>query len=218
MKNQPALLLTLAAGLAVLTFACAPKADEHPAEHATEPAAAAPAEPAAPAAAATAVVKLQSVAGKNVNGSVVFTQEGDQVHVIADVAGVEPPGNHGFHLHQTGDCSAPDFTSAGGHFNPGNTPHACPGDDIRHGGDFGSILIKPDGTGTLDITTDLLTVDDGPLGVLGKAVILHEGEDDCVTQPTGNAGARLACGVVEKAGAKAGDEGEAATGDDVSGS
>ena len=138
----------------------------------------------------------------------VFTQEGDKVHVVADVAGVEPAGKHGFHLHQTGDCSAPDFTSAGGHFNPANTPHGCPGDEIRHAGDFGNIEIQPDGTGTLDITTDLLTVDDGPNGVIGKAVILHEGTDDCTTQPTGNAGARLACGVVEKAG-----EGAAAGGD-----
>jgi superoxide dismutase, Cu-Zn family len=200
MKNKPVLVLTLAAGLALLSFACGPKAEEHPADHAAAPAATAPAEPAAATAGGTAVAKLQSAAGKNVSGSVVFTQEGDKVHVVADVAGVEPAGKHGFHLHQTGDCGAPDFSSAGGHFNPANTPHGCPADQIRHGGDFGNIEIKPDGTGTLDLTTDLLTVDDGPLGVLGKAVILHEGEDDCVTQPTGNAGARLACGVVEKAG------------------
>jgi superoxide dismutase, Cu-Zn family len=203
-----ALLFTLVAGAALLAFACGPKS-EPPAAQQTAPAASEPAAPAA--AAATATVTLQSAEGKNVSGSLVFTQEGDKVHVVANLAGVSPAGLHGIHLHEKGDCSAPDFSSAGGHFNPANAPHGCPGDDIRHAGDFGNIEIHPDGTGALDITTDLITLDDGPKSALGKAVILHEGQDDCTTQPSGNSGARIACGVVEEAG-DTGDEDHAATG------
>lgn len=199
MKNA-FLALSLVAAVAFAAFACAKK--EAPAPEAAAPAAETAA-PAAVAPALTAVADLVSAEGAAVTGSIVFTQEGDTVHVIADLAGVQPAGLHGIHLHETGDCTASDFTSAGGHFNPGNSPHGCPGDEVRHAGDFGNVLIAADGTGTLDITTDLVTVADGPNTVLGKAVILHAGEDDCVTQPTGNAGGRLACAIVEAAAEKA---------------
>jgi superoxide dismutase, Cu-Zn family len=141
----------------------------------------------------SAEVKLQSQDSK-VSGTVHFTEEAGGVHVVADVKGVKP-GEHGFHLHEKGDCSTPDYKSAGGHFNPAKAPHACDPTDPRHAGDFGNITVDKDGNGHLDFTTKALSFE-GPNSVLGKAVILHTGVDDCKTQPTGNAGDRLACGVV----------------------
>ena len=136
------------------------------------------------------------------SGRVVFVQlAGGQVRVVADVAGVAPPGNHGFHVHDNGKCerdpagTGKDFASAGGHFNPGGVPHACPDAASRHAGDLGNIVIQADGTGHLDVMTSGLSLA-GPPSVVGRAVILHAAADDCATQPTGNAGGRLACGVV----------------------
>lgn len=105
---------------------------------------------------------------------------------------------HGFHIHESGDCTAADFTSAGGHFNPTNAPHGGPDDAEHHAGDLGNIEIGEDGTGTLDLASSMLTLDAGATNsAVGKAVILHAGQDDLETQPTGDAGARLACGVVQ---------------------
>ena len=109
-----------------------------------------------------------------------------------------PPGVHGFHVHETGDCSAaePAFAKAGGHFNPAGHPHAGPQSSQRHAGDLGNLEIAADGTGRLDTMSTDLTLSPGPNSVIGKAIIFHEGADDFTTQPTGNAGGRLACGVV----------------------
>lgn len=187
--------LALLAVLVVAAAGCAPKKEE-PMAPAPESGAATTETPAAEQAAPlVAKTTLAGREGSNVSGTVTFTQEGDQVKVVAHVEGAEP-GKHGFHIHETGDCSAPDFSSAGGHFNPTGAPHACPPDENRHAGDLGNIDIGDDGTGNLELDTDLITVAPGDHSVVGKAVILHEGEDDCTTQPTGNAGGRLACGVI----------------------
>ncbi len=130
------------------------------------------------------------------SGTVTFTQVGNEMHVVADVAGVTPAGKHGFHLHENGQCDHDQhFTTAGGHFNPTGAAHACPDAAAHHAGDFGNIDIQADGTGHLDITTPMLSLT-GPNSVVGKAVILHAGTDDCTSQPAGNAGARQGCGVV----------------------
>lgn len=142
---------------------------------------------------------LQGRAGLGISGTVTFTQPGPgrPVTIWAKVDGATQ-GAHGFHVHEIGDCSAEDFTSAGGHFNPAGVPHAGPDDAERHAGDLGNVNVEAEGIGTLQLTSSLLTVEDGPNSVVGRAVILHEAEDDLMTQPTGAAGSRLACGVIRR--------------------
>ena len=171
---------------------------------AAAPAAAAPtaAVPAgAPASAQAALQPAKDTPG--FSGRVIFYQAGSQVRVVADVTGVSPPGNHGFHVHENGKCErdpGKDFASAGGHFNPAGTPHACPDAASHHAGDLGNIVINADGTGHVDVTTSALSLS-GASSVVGRAVILHAAPDDCTTQPTGNADGRLACGVIAASGA-----------------
>ena len=135
-------------------------------------------------------------------GTITVHPEGNGVHIIADVAGVDTDGMHGIHVHENGECDhegegGKHFTSAGGHFNPANVEHACPPTEPRHAGDLGNIQVTG-GRGHLEVSATTLTMDQ----LAGKAIILHAGEDDCKTQPTGNSGDRLACGV---AGGTAGD-------------
>jgi superoxide dismutase, Cu-Zn family len=138
-------------------------------------------------------------------GVVTFTQEAGGVHVVARVEGVKP-GRHGFHLHAGTACDG-DFTSAGDHFNPGNQTHGGNSAPPRHAGDFGNIEVGADGVGNVDFTAADLSIGGGaPNDVLGQALILHAGEDDLKSQPSGNSGARIACGLVQRA------QGEAVTG------
>lgn len=200
MRHSKSLILVSVFAL-ILGLACAPAEepadeepmDEAPMEEVEEPAEATAVE------ARVATATLATADGTEV-GSVTFTQTPAGVQVSADFHDVEGDAMHGFHVHETGECSPPDFTSAGGHFNPEGVDHACPPTTPRHAGDLGNVSISG-GTGLLDLTTDLLTVGPGDTSVVGKAVILHAGEDDCTTQPTGAAGGRLACGVVEAEGA-----------------
>lgn len=138
-------------------------------------------------------------------GMVTFTPGPDGVHVVAQVSGL-PAGKHGFHLHAGTTCDGPDYKTAGDHFNPTNVQHGDPSVPPHHGGDFGNIEVGADGTGNADFTTNMLTLGTGaPDDVLGHAVIVHAGQDDLTTQPSGNSGARIACGVVQRA------QGEAVT-------
>ena len=144
----------------------------------------------------TALAIIEPRSDSKVSGKVIFTQlpsgETRAEVWISNAA----PGTHGLHLHEKGDCSAPDATSAGGHFNPAGNPHAAPTDAAHHNGDFGNIEIGANGEGRMVITTNMLTVTPGPNSVVGKAVVFHDKPDDLKTQPTGNAGARFGCGVV----------------------
>jgi Cu-Zn family superoxide dismutase len=191
------------AGLLLALPACHREQTEAPdtaAETTAAPEAPAAPAPAAPATGPTAHATLQGAPNDtDFTGTVTFTQEGDSVRVVADFAGVDKPGKHGFHVHENGQCEHTDhFKSAGGHFNPANVEHACPPTDPRHAGDLGNLEVKG-GTGHLEITSNALSLS-GPNSVVGKALILHAGEDDCKTQPTGNSGDRLACGVVTMGG------------------
>ena len=117
-------------------------------------------------------------------GEVTFTESGGEVAIVASITGA-PPGSHGFHVHEVGDCSSPDFTSAGGHFNPTDMPHGAPSDMERHAGDLGNVEVAEDGTANHEASSSMLTVAAGPSSVVGRGVILHEDPDDMVTQPTG---------------------------------
>jgi superoxide dismutase, Cu-Zn family len=149
------------------------------------------------AAGATATVKLAPTANQTARGEVTFTAESGGVHVVGSLSGLVY-GEHGFHVHEKGDCSAPDGTSAGGHFNPATKPHAGREAPERHAGDLGNLKADPYGLARVDFVDTTLSLS-GPNSIIGKAVIVHEKADDFKTQPTGNAGARLACGVIEAA-------------------
>ncbi len=141
-----------------------------------------------------AIAVLHPTQGNNVHGTVTFTRLASRVRVVADITGLTP-GQHGFHVHEFGDCSAPDATSAGGHFNPMGQPHAGPDTTMRHVGDLGNITADASGRARLDVVLPLITFE-GPNSVLGRAVIVHAKADDLRTQPTGDAGGRVACGVI----------------------
>lgn len=130
--------------------------------------------------------------GGTVQGFVTLTEQPEGLHVAVQVSGA-PSGNHGIHIHDKGDCGE-GGNAAGGHFNPANTPHGfAPTDGAQaHPGDMGNITVQPDGTGTLTLTVPSLKLQD----VVGRAIILHEKQDD-FGQPTGNAGERIGCGVIE---------------------
>lgn len=143
----------------------------------------------------TATARLSPTQGSIVQGTVTFTQQGGAVRIVADVNGLTP-GEHGFHIHQNGDCSAPDASSAGGHYNPTEMPHGGPHAAQRHAGDLGNLTADDRGAAHFEMTDSLLALD-GASGIIGRSVIVHEKVDDYTTQPTGNSGARLACGVIE---------------------
>lgn len=176
MKHGTLSLLTFSAAAALALSGCAstPKVAEGPVARAT----------------------IEPRSDSTAKGTATFTElstGGVKVHVHIEKA---PPGTHGLHIHEKGDCSDPKAASAGGHFNPGGMPHSGPMDMKRHAGDLGNIEIKADGTGDLDITSDMLTVKPGPNSVVGRGIIFHEKNDDLTTQPTGNAGGRFGCGVI----------------------
>jgi Cu-Zn family superoxide dismutase len=137
---------------------------------------------------------MNAAPGSKVSGKVTFAQQRDGIEVHIDLKGLEP-GKHGFHIHETGDCSTPDFKSAGDHFNPEHAAHGDRGDSARHVGDLGNLTA--DSQGNVDVTF----VDDqialkGEHSIVGRAVIVHAQPDDLLSQPSGNAGAREACGVI----------------------
>lgn len=142
---------------------------------------------------ATAV--LHPTEGNNIAGVVVFTATDQGVRVEATVTGLDPDTRHGFHIHQYGDCRAPDGTSAGGHYNPTDEEHGAPSDDIRHMGDLGNIPANAQRTASVDFIDEEVVLN-GSNSIIGHGVIVHAGEDDLTSQPTGAAGARLACGVI----------------------
>lgn len=141
-----------------------------------------------------AVAVLHPTKGNTAAGIVRFEGAADGVRVVADVTGLTP-GKHGFHIHEFGDCSSDDGSSAGGHFNPMKMPHSSPSSKERHAGDLGNIEADKEGKAHLDYVDTMISLT-GKNSIIGRGVVVHEKEDDLKTQPTGAAGARLACGVI----------------------
>ncbi len=141
-----------------------------------------------------AIAVLHPASGSNVMGTVTFMKSGDEVKVVADVTGLTP-GKHGFHIHEFGDCSDPKAASAGGHFNPAHHQHGAPDAGDRHAGDLGNIEADSSGKAHLEWTDKVMKLN-GTDSIVGHAVIVHEKTDDLKTQPTGDAGGRIACGVI----------------------
>jgi Cu-Zn family superoxide dismutase len=151
-----------------------------------------------PSDAPRATANLQSTKGNKTTGTVDFYQVGSKVRVVGSVSGLVPGREHGFHVHEAGDCSSGDGMSAKGHFNPHGKPHGHPGSGERHAGDMPSLRADSGGNAKIDTELDILTVTSGPASVVGRGLIVHADPDDYKTQPTGNAGARLACAVIQK--------------------
>jgi superoxide dismutase, Cu-Zn family len=141
-----------------------------------------------------AICVLYATQGNNASGTIIFMKTAEGIKVTADLQGLSK-GKHGFHIHEFGDCSSPDGMAAGGHYNPSGNPHAGPMDMSRHEGDMGNIEADDAGRAHLEYVDKMLSFE-GPHSILGRSVILHKGEDDYKTQPTGNSGARIACGVI----------------------
>ncbi len=137
-------------------------------------------------------------ANNNVTGTVTFTDEGNgKTKIVADVSGLQPNGKHGFHIHEKGDVSAPDLMSTGGHYNPDKHPHGGPSTSPVHAGDFGNVTADANGKAHLELEVDDISIGGAKNDILGKAVIVHAKPDDLSSQPSGNAGARVAGGVIE---------------------
>ena len=152
-----------------------------------------------PAATSTAssqgISVLHPTAGNKVSGSVTFTPVADGVQVHAEIAGLTP-GKHGFHIHEFGDCSAGDASSAGAHFNPTNQPHAGPDTAARHEGDMGNVEADASGKAKLHYVDHQISLGNDAKSAIGRSVVLHAKPDDLKTQPSGDSGARIACGVI----------------------
>jgi len=175
---RPQILLPLAA---LLLSACSSTSDTMHHEHGGSD--------------AGAVATLRGRAGSPLTGHATFVERNGGVQVTITVENA-PPGWHAAHVHEVGDCSAADFTSTGGHFNPDGHVHGSPDAAQHHAGDLGNMWVDENGRGYHALFMPELTVAAGSHSVVGRAVIIHEAADDLVTQPTGAAGGRIACGEI----------------------
>jgi Cu-Zn family superoxide dismutase len=184
---------TLCLTAAALLVACAKKQDAGgvaPAD--APPAAAAPAAPAV-----TALVALGPTKDHTTSGTLNLEFADGVVEVTGQISGLTADADHGIHVHEKGDCKAPDASSAGEHFNPTTQPHGSPDAPAHHVGDMLNIHADAMGNAMVDLKLQGMTLKDGsPNDIKGKAIVVHEKADDYTTQPAGNSGARLACGVI----------------------
>jgi Cu-Zn family superoxide dismutase len=151
-----------------------------------------------PSAPLEAIAVLHPTAGNKVSGTVKFIEVADGVQVHAELAGLTA-GDHGFHVHEFGDCSAPDASSAGAHFNPTNKPHAGPDAPDRHVGDMGNVQADASGKAKLEYVDHQISLTNDQQSVIGRSVVVHMKRDDLKSQPAGDSGARVACGVIGRA-------------------
>jgi Cu-Zn family superoxide dismutase len=144
-----------------------------------------------------ATAALQATKGNKAFGEATFEEVNGKVRVIVFTQGLVPGREHGLHIHEAGDCSSGDGMSAKGHFNPHVKPHGDPKSAERHAGDLPSLKVEKNGRAKLDVTVDGISIGSGPGNIVGRGLIIHADPDDYKTQPTGNAGARIACGVIK---------------------
>ncbi len=146
----------------------------------------------------TAGAQLQPTRGSTTSGEVRFAQRGDKVLVSGEVRGLKPGAEHGFHVHDKGDCSSGDGMSTGGHFNPGGKKHGAHGGGEHHVGDLPSLKADAMGVARFSFESGSIAVGSGSADIAGRGLIVHRDPDDYTTQPTGNAGPRLACAVITR--------------------
>ena len=147
--------------------------------------------------ASSAHAALAPASGSLVSGTLAFVPMGDGVHVTGDIGGLAPNSTHGFHIHETGDCSAADASSAGGHFNPSGEAHGRASAPHHHLGDNDNLVADANGVAHVNAHfAGVVLGGGGADDIVGKAVIVHANPDDYASQPSGNAGARIACGVI----------------------
>ncbi|WP_305805075.1 superoxide dismutase family protein [Stenotrophomonas sp. YIM B06876] len=194
---HPTVILACALGL----VACKQQPTQavpEPADTAMSAASDAAAPPPLPA--LTAVATLAPTQGSHVSGTVTFSTVDGHLHASGQLSGLTPNSEHGFHIHEKGDCSAPDGSSAGGHFNPAHVAHGAVTANPHHGGDMPNIVADAQGNAVVDgpVSSNVNIGNGDDFDILGRGLIVHADADDYVTQPTGNAGARLACGVIQR--------------------
>ncbi len=148
-----------------------------------------------------AIAMLYPTQGNKIAGTVTFTEVADGVQVQAEITGLSP-GKHGFHVHEFGDCSAADASSAGAHFNPTNQPHAAPDATARHVGDMGNVEADASGAAKLTYLDHNMSLANDRTSIIGRSVVVHAKADDLKSQPAGDSGARVACGVIGRAKGK----------------
>jgi Cu-Zn family superoxide dismutase len=201
---------------ALLVVACGgkskpPPAEPAPVEPAPAPAAPAPVEPVAqaptppaeppppppPKEAKAELAPTTKPTKSKAKGTVTFKEVDGGVEVTATLEGLKAGKEHAWHIHEKGDCSAPDASSAGEHFNPTNVKHGGPDGEERHAGDFGNLQADKQGKATKTMVMKGITIAEGTTSIVGKGFIVHDKKDDLKTQPSGNAGGRIACGVIE---------------------
>ena len=147
------------------------------------------------------MANLASASGSLVSGRLVLVPMGNGVHLSGEVGGLQPGSSHGFHIHEKGDCSAVDASSAGGHFNPGAQPHGRAGHGAHHAGDADNLVADASGVARVDTHIDGVTLGGGSANdIAGRAIVVHAAADDYSSQPAGPAGARVACGVIRVSG------------------
>ena len=145
-----------------------------------------------------AIAVLASASGSRVSGSVTLVPMGKGLHLTGEVGGLPANSTHAFHIHEKGDCSAADASSAGPHFNPFNAAHGKAGSSTHHAGDMNNLTADAEGVAKINVHLEGVTLGGGAVNdVAGRALIVHAAADDYASQPAGNAGARVACGIIK---------------------
>lgn len=146
----------------------------------------------------TASARLEPRSDSNARGLVSFVWQGNDIWVTGSFSGLTPDVEQGFHIHEKGDCSASDASSAGGHFNPDGKSHGAPNSLSSHAGDMPNIKADSNGNAVYSVRLKGFTINKDANGIVGRSVVIHRDADDYKTQPAGNSGARIACGVIEQ--------------------